>query len=142
MVVGQNLWCLFVDGYHSTAVFLEGFLGVNPGASMGFDPWPYGHGSKSRTPRNIPIPAKIGFKTGGAPAPKWDPLRFDNHGHMGGLASWTEKKPAPALARKARRTAAALCGGLAAHLLRPRLRGSRDPGGVSWGWVGWGGLVL
>ena len=28
--VGQNLWCLFGDGYHSTVVFfLEGFLGVH-----------------------------------------------------------------------------------------------------------------
>ena len=27
MVVGQNLRCLFVDGYHSTVVFLEGAPG-------------------------------------------------------------------------------------------------------------------
>ena len=29
MVVGQNLRCLFGDGYHSTVVVLEGFLGVH-----------------------------------------------------------------------------------------------------------------
>ena len=33
-VVGQNLRCLFVDGYHSTVVFLEGFLGVHRGTGV------------------------------------------------------------------------------------------------------------
>ena len=34
LVVGQNLSCLFVDGYHSTVVFLEGFLGVHRGTGV------------------------------------------------------------------------------------------------------------
>ena len=45
-VVGQNLRCLFRDGYHSTVLFLEDFLGVTPG-HRGFDKapamWDLGH---------------------------------------------------------------------------------------------------
>ena len=33
-------------------------------------------------PVNIPIPSKIGSKTGGAPTPKWDPIGFDNHSQI------------------------------------------------------------
>ena len=33
-VVGQNLRCLFGDGYHSTVVFLEGFPGVHRGTGV------------------------------------------------------------------------------------------------------------
>ena len=31
---------------------------------------------------NIPTPTKIGSNMGGAPTPKWDPMGFDDHGHM------------------------------------------------------------
>ena len=34
VVVGQNLRCLFGDGYHSTVVFVEGFLGVHRGTGV------------------------------------------------------------------------------------------------------------
>ena len=34
MVVGQNLRCLFGDGYHSTVAFPEDFLGVHRGTGV------------------------------------------------------------------------------------------------------------
>ena len=34
-------------------------------------------GQKPVHPVNIPTPTRIGSKMGGAPTPKWDPIRFD-----------------------------------------------------------------
>ena len=41
------------------------------------------HGSKTRTPSEHPNPhKKIDSKMSGAPTSQWDPIGFDNHGHM------------------------------------------------------------
>ena len=43
---------------------------------------PCGHGSKSRTPVNIPIPTKIGSKMGAPKTPKWDPKTVLTHSYI------------------------------------------------------------
>ena len=59
-------------------------------------------GQKPVPPVNIPICTKVGSKIGvNSPTPKWDPISFDNHGHIATPPTHPPKSQVPSPAGRA-----------------------------------------